>query len=59
MKCLEKYSNILIVAGALVLVGAIIIRLANIGPLLENPTLALWRVSVAVLLLAIAIGVNK
>ncbi|MCH7504301.1 hypothetical protein IID04_01505 [PVC group bacterium] len=55
----SKWGNIAIIGGAIVLAVAIVIRISDIGPLLANPVTGLWKVSIALLLLAIAIGVNK
>lgn len=55
----SKWGNIAIIGGAVVLAVAIVLRISDIGPLLANPVTALWKVSIALLLLAIAIGVNK
>ncbi len=55
-----KYISFLCILGGIAsLAIAIILRLIHIHPLLMNPVLALWRVSVSLLLIAIAIGVNK
>jgi len=48
-----------ILAGIAAFVIAVVIRLANLSPLLNNPVVGLWRASIALLLIAIALGVNK
>jgi len=48
-----------IIGGAVVFIVAVVLRLTNLAPLLNNPVVGLWRVSVVLLLLAIAIGIYK
>jgi len=47
------------VAGIVALGIAVGVRLLNLQPLLNNPVSGLWKASTALLLAAIAIGVNK
>jgi hypothetical protein len=46
-------------AGVAVLVLATVLRLTHVQPLISNPVPGLWRISESLLLIAIAIGVNK
>ncbi len=56
---MKNLNQICIMGGIAALVVAIIIRLLNMQPLIHNPVTGLWKVCVALLLVAIAIGVNK
>jgi len=56
---MKNLASVCIIGGIAVLVVAVALRLVNIQPLLANPVPGLWRISVVLLLTAIAIGVNK
>lgn len=55
-----KMLGILCLVGGIgVLALAVALRVMYLQPLLQNPVTGLWKVSVTLLLIAIAIGVNK
>ncbi len=56
---MKNTINLCIAGGIAVLALAIILRLANLKPLIVNPVPGLWKVCVVLLLLAIALAVNK
>ncbi|MCX5686362.1 MAG: hypothetical protein NTW09_02720 [Candidatus Omnitrophica bacterium] len=56
---MKNLAKACIIGGVAVFAIAVIARLANLQPLVDNPATGLWRVSVTILLTAIAIGVNR
>jgi len=56
---MKNLNQICIMGGIAALAVAVILRLLNLQPLIHNPVTGLWKVCVALLLVAIAIGVNK
>ena len=55
---MKKVSDACILGGVVVLELAIIEKMLNSGLFLVGPA-GLWKVSIALLLIAIALGVNK
>ena len=56
---MKKMGLVCLMAGVAVLILAAVLRLTHVQPLINNPVPGLWRVSESLLLIAIAIGVNK
>jgi len=56
---MKNLNQICIMGGIAALAVAVILRLLNLQPLIHNPVTGLWKVCVGLLLIAIAIGVNK
>ena len=56
---MKNVALLSIIVGVIALAIAVIVRLMNLQPLLNNPVTGMWKVCVALLLLAIAIGTNK
>jgi hypothetical protein len=56
---MKSAGMVLILAGLLVFAAAVAFRLMNLQPLINEPVTGLWKVSVVILLAAIAVGVNK
>jgi hypothetical protein len=56
---MKNLGVLCIIAGVAVLALGVILRVTHIQPLVNNPVPGLWRISESLLLIAIAIGVNK